>query len=81
MPDGTTHVEKMDLPARGIAEHFAAAKVASAIRASQAGECKYPEFLGRAMDAGTRSYAVYLSGRKAIYFGLKCEPAESRLQP
>jgi uncharacterized protein YbcV (DUF1398 family) len=59
MPDGTTHVEKLDFPARGIGEHFAAAEVVSAIRASQRGECKYPEFLNRDMDAGTTSYVVY----------------------
>jgi uncharacterized protein YbcV (DUF1398 family) len=73
MPDGTTHVEKMDFPARGIGDDFAATEVVSAIRASQAGECKYPQFLNRVMDAGTTSYVVYLTGRKAIYFGRKGE--------
>jgi len=73
MPDGTTHVEKMDFPARGIGERFSAAEVVSAIRAGQAGESKYREFLNRVMDAGTTSYVVYLSGKKAIYFGRKGE--------
>src|SRR5580693_5051870 len=67
VPDGTTHVEKVDFPARGIGEHFYADQVVSAIRASQAGKSKYPEFLNRVMDAGTTSYVVYLSGGKAIY--------------
>jgi uncharacterized protein YbcV (DUF1398 family) len=73
MPDGTTHVEKMDFPARGIGEHFSTAGVVSAIRASQAGKSKYQEFLSRVMDAGTTGYVVYLTGKKAIYFGRKGE--------
>ena len=72
-PDGTTHVEKMDFPARSIGEHFSATEVVSAIRASQAGQSKYPQFLNRVMDAGTTSYVVYLSGKRAIYFGRKGE--------
>jgi uncharacterized protein YbcV (DUF1398 family) len=69
MPDGSTHVEKMEYPAKSIAEYFAVDNVIGAIRDSQAGKCKYREFLSRVMDAGTSSYVTYLKGRKVIYFG------------
>jgi uncharacterized protein YbcV (DUF1398 family) len=73
MPDGGTFVEKMAFPAKTIASDFRAAQVVAAIRDSQAGKCKYTEFLSRIMDAGTTSYVVYLSGKRAIYFGRKGE--------
>jgi uncharacterized protein YbcV (DUF1398 family) len=69
MPDGTTHVEKMEYPRKTIAEDFATDKVVGAIRDSQTGVCKYREFLSRVMEAGTASYVTYLKGKKVIYFG------------
>jgi uncharacterized protein YbcV (DUF1398 family) len=72
-PDGETHVEKMDFPALPVGQEFDQTEVMSAIRASQAGTQKYPEFLHRAIGAGTTSYMVFLTGRKAIYFGRKGE--------
>lgn len=73
MPDGTTHMEKLAFPAMPIGDDFAAADVVAAIRDSQAGKCKYPEFLNRVMKAGTTGYVTYLSGKKVIYFGRKGE--------
>lgn len=73
LPDGTTHVEKIDFPAADIAEDFCASGVVAAIRASQEGKSKYHEFLTRVMNAGTASYAVFLTGKRCIYFGRKGE--------
>ena len=73
LPDGATHVEKIDFPAAGIAEDFSASGVVAAIRASQEGKSKYHEFLTRVMHAGTASYAVFLTGKRCIYFGRKGE--------
>jgi uncharacterized protein YbcV (DUF1398 family) len=73
MPDGTTHVEKLEFPKLPIGEEFDAADVVAAIRDSQAGKCKYPEFLTRVMNAGTTSYVAYLKGKRVIYFGRKGE--------
>ncbi len=72
-PDGETHVEKIDFPAKPIGEEFVVAGLIAAIRDSQAGRCRYPEFLTRAMAAGTTSYVVFLNGKKVIYFGRKGE--------
>ncbi len=71
MPDGATHVEPMDFAPAPIATEFSALEVIAAIRAIQARQIKYKEFLDRITAAGTTSYAVFLNGRKAIYFGRK----------
>ncbi|MGA7291788.1 MAG: DUF1398 family protein [Terriglobales bacterium] len=73
MPDGATFVEKMDFASTPIAENFSAPDLIAAIRDSQAGRCKYREFLNRAVRAGVTSYVTYLSGKKVIYFGRKGE--------
>jgi uncharacterized protein YbcV (DUF1398 family) len=52
-----------------IGERFAEREVQQAIAAIQRREIEYPEFLRRIMAAGTTSYAVFLKGRKAVYFG------------
>lgn len=73
MPNGETHVEKIRLPSRRIAMDFSESALVAAIRATQGGEIRYPEFLNRAMAAGTIAYQVFLTGRKAVYFGRKGE--------
>lgn len=73
MPNGETHVERMTLPAMKVAEEFSQAGVAAAIRAAQADEVRYPEFLKRVMAAGTAGYHVFLAGKRALYFGRKGE--------
>jgi len=52
-----------------IADEFRAEGVRAAIRASQAGQIPYQEFLQRIAEAGIVYYTVHLKGRKAIYFG------------
>jgi len=71
LPDGRTHVEPMTLPVVPVAEDFFEAEVQAAIRAAQADTIRYPEFLKRAMAAGTAAYHVFITGGKVIYFGRK----------
>ncbi len=73
MPDGQTHIEAMHISDSLIEDGFIAADVVAAIRDSQSGRCKYPDFLRRIMDAGTTGYVVFLSGRKVVYFGRRGE--------
>jgi uncharacterized protein YbcV (DUF1398 family) len=68
-PDGSTHLEKLALPAAAVAESFSHAGIVAATRAAQAGTVQYPEFVQRAMSAGAGAYVAYLRGRKVIYFG------------
>jgi uncharacterized protein YbcV (DUF1398 family) len=51
------------------ARDFLAEGVRAAVRASQAGEIRFPEFVDRAAAAGCVGYFAQLSGRKVIYFG------------
>lgn len=52
-----------------IAGEFHSGGVSAAIRASQARQISYREFLARIAAAGVVYYTVHLEGRKAIYFG------------
>jgi uncharacterized protein YbcV (DUF1398 family) len=52
-----------------IADTFDGDAVADAVHAIQCGEIGYAEFLRRIMTAGCASYRVFISGRKAMYFG------------
>lgn len=52
-----------------IADAFDADRVLAAIRAIQAKEIHYPEFLRQIAAAGCVYYTVHLQGKKAIYFG------------
>jgi uncharacterized protein YbcV (DUF1398 family) len=69
LADGRTHTEPMTLPARPIPEAFSADALISAIRAAQSDEVRYPEFITRAMQAGTAAYRVFIPGRRVLYFG------------
>ncbi len=72
MPGGETHVEKMKLPegaAAAVPPEFSKEGIVAAIRAAQRDEIRYPEFLKRAIAAGTAGYRVFLSGRRVVYFG------------
>jgi len=70
---GETHTEKMTLPQQPIAEDFSHSQLVTTIRATQADQIRYPDFLPRAMAAGVTAYWVFLTGRKVIYFGRKGE--------
>ena len=52
-----------------IAPKFDSANVAATVKSIQRGEIGYGEFLRRIMDAGCSHYEVFISGRKAMYFG------------
>ncbi|MFZ0958564.1 MAG: DUF1398 family protein [Candidatus Sulfotelmatobacter sp.] len=73
LPTGETHTEKMTLPPVKISGDFSQSGIVAAIRAAQADEIRYPEFLRRAMAAGITAYWVFIAGRKVIYFGRKGE--------
>lgn len=73
LANGRTHIEKMKLPVTVIAENFSPEPLVETVRAVQADQIRYPDFLSRAMAAGTTGYWVYLTGRKVVYFGRKGE--------
>lgn len=73
MPNGETHEVKMKIPGVKIAEDFSPEPLIATIRAVQADQIRYPEFVPRAMAAGTTGYWVYLTGKKVVYFGRKGE--------
>ena len=52
-----------------IASKFDSAAVAATVKSIQRGEIGYTEFLRRIMGAGCSHYEVFISGRKAMYFG------------
>jgi len=69
MPDGETHIDTLPLGSRAIASAFSADQVAAALRAIQAGQINYVEFLERIMAAGCVGYLVFVTGRRVIYLG------------
>lgn len=71
MPDGKTHLEKMNYQGPGIAQDFGQEGVIAAIRSIQKAEINYIEFLNRILKAGCTHYTVFLQGKRAIYFGRK----------
>ncbi len=73
MPDGRTHVEKMNLPSKPIAEQFSPSGIVSAIRAAQTDTIRYPEFVKRATAAGVIGYWAFLMGKNVTYIGRKGE--------
>lgn len=73
LPEGGAVVLPLAMPEGPIAEAFDAPGLQEAIRASQRGELKYPQFLARAMAAGCVGYQVWLEGRHVLYFGRRGE--------
>lgn len=73
MPNGESHVEIVAEKHAAPAADFSAAMVEKAIRSIQAGQINYREFIRQILEAGTVAYAVYLDGKRAIYFGRKGE--------
>ena len=71
--DGETHRERMTLPPTKIADDFSQSEVVAAIRAAQADQIRYPEFVRRVAAAGAIGYWAFLTGKKVIYFGRKGE--------
>ena len=68
--EGQHHTELLPLtdPPK-IAHSFSQTGVQDAIRAIQAQQIDYPEFLRRIMRAGVVYYDVFIGGRKVIYTG------------
>ena len=60
-------------PAVAIAQDFDTPAVKAAIRGSQQGLVKYPEFKRLTMAAGCVGYTVWIAGRNVCYFGRKGE--------
>jgi len=60
-------------PDRGVPDAFDASAIIDAIRGSQRGEVKYPEFVRRAMASGCVGYFVWIAGRHVRYLGRRGE--------
>ena len=69
LPSGDTLVLELHAPQADIPTPFRAEALQAAIRGSQRGEVKYPEFLERSMAAGCVGYFVWLAGRHVTYLG------------
>jgi uncharacterized protein YbcV (DUF1398 family) len=70
--DARTHTET--LPERSaVAEDFSADALKAAIRGAQADTVRYPEFVQCCHAAGVAAYHVFITGRRAVYFGRKGE--------
>jgi uncharacterized protein YbcV (DUF1398 family) len=71
LTDGTTHTERLSLASLPVPDVFEEAALIAALRAAQRDEIRYPEFILRAIKAGTAAYRVYINGRRAVYLGRK----------
>ncbi|MET0284334.1 MAG: DUF1398 family protein [Polyangiales bacterium] len=69
LPSGEAHSVALPAPAVAIPAQLDAGALQQAIRGSQRGEVRYPEFLTRSMDAGCVGYHVFFVGRHVAYFG------------
>lgn len=67
--NGYSLVEKAEITTKKPALEFSIDHIRGAIRAAQAGETNFKEFIDRVLDAGCVFYMAYLSGKKVIYFG------------
>lgn len=71
-PDGSSCIVPLahdGIPDNAIAQAFSAAMVETAVRQSQRGEIKYPQFTRQALDAGCVGYFVQITGKCVQYFG------------
>ncbi len=73
LPGGEWHEVALATPNVPIAEAFDAEALITAIRGSQRGQVKYPEFLERSMRAGCVGYTAWLAGRRVVYVGRRGE--------
>ena len=73
LADGTTHTVPMILDPGPIAAEFNSAELVAAIRGAQADTVRYPEFVTRSTTAGVIGYWAFLTGKRVIYFGRKCQ--------
>ncbi|UYO92560.1 DUF1398 domain-containing protein [Pollutimonas sp. M17] len=73
LPDGQTLDVPLDMPDIVIADNFDAHALQAAIRGSQRGEVRYPEFKRLSSEAGCIGYTVWIAGRHVSYFGRRGE--------
>lgn len=67
---GETHTEEnLAFESIDIPEQFNSAAVKQAIADIQQNRIQYQTFLRRIMEAGCAHYEVFITGRRAIYFG------------
>lgn len=66
---GETHIAELVFDAITIPEQLDTAIVQHTITDIQQGRIKYQAFLRRVMQAGCSHYEVFITGRRAIYFG------------
>jgi uncharacterized protein YbcV (DUF1398 family) len=71
--DGESLVVPSPHASQPTGDAFDAAEIEAAVRASQRGEHRYPDFVRKTMAAGCVGYFVQITGRQAIYFGRRGE--------
>ena len=69
LPDGQSDVQALDVSDTSIPAVFSDHALVAALRAIQAGQIPYVEFLRRIMVAGCVGYVVNITGKRAMYFG------------
>lgn len=67
--DGCSHVVPMLGEHGSVAMGFSAGEVERAVRRSQRGEVRYPQFTRLVLEAGCVGYFVQIAGRCVQYFG------------
>lgn len=70
---GTSHAVPLHTPDVAVPEAFDLHGIVEAIRGSQRGEVKYPEFVRRSMASGCIGYFVWIAGRHVRYLGRRGE--------
>jgi uncharacterized protein YbcV (DUF1398 family) len=73
MPSAESYDVELHAPGIAIGDRFDEEEIIAAIRGSQQGRVKYPEFLERSMRAGCVGYIVWIAGRHVTYFGRRGE--------
>lgn len=69
LPNGEAHVLPVPSNRHDLGQRFDVDEIIAAIRGSQAGQVKWPEFIERSMRAGCVGYTVWIAGRHVTYFG------------
>jgi uncharacterized protein YbcV (DUF1398 family) len=81
LPTGDARSLTLSAPEVAIGQAFDAEALQEAIRGSQRGELKYPEFKRRSMAAGCVGYVVWIAGRQVTYFGRRGEQHREPFPP
>lgn len=73
LADGDTLTIPLEMPPVAITQDFDAGALQAAIRGSQKGEVRYPDFKRLSRQAGCVGYTVWIAGRHVTYFGRRGE--------